>query len=225
MLAWELRQMKEEHPYLSDVQKIIHENIKEYWKIKGLEYNQPQIWNSKECVRNWFAAIQELLEASPVCNTPCKISSCICELMCIQRRDGVPSEFLSFSDFCGVTFPEEWHFISRQHSRRRGELPAAGPVLPQAPNLSAELSSALLSSAPLCPSHPGTATGSCPLEFGIPAHPCVYWELSTQITPLLFIWFYGIGLEVSSLGRSKSDLSSPGIPSWACSGIWIVTLH
>lgn len=93
------------------------------------------------------------------------------------------------------------------------------------PQCWAQLSSALLSSAPLCPSHPGTATGSCPLESGIPAHPCVYWELSTQITPLLFIWFYGIGLEVSSLGRSKSDLSSPGIPFWACSGIWIVTLH
>lgn len=37
LLARKSRQMKEEHPYLSEVQKIIHENINEYWKIKGLE--------------------------------------------------------------------------------------------------------------------------------------------------------------------------------------------
>lgn len=54
--------MKEEHPYLKDVQKIIHKNFYEYWMIKGLEYSQNQtgLWNSKECTQNLFAATEEL---------------------------------------------------------------------------------------------------------------------------------------------------------------------
>lgn len=54
--------MKEEHPYLKDVQKITHRNVYEYWMIKGFEYSQNQIhlWNSKEYIENLFAAIQEL---------------------------------------------------------------------------------------------------------------------------------------------------------------------
>ena len=51
----------EEHPHLKDVQKIIHENIYEYWMTKGLEYSQNKtgLWNSKECIQNLFAAVED----------------------------------------------------------------------------------------------------------------------------------------------------------------------
>lgn len=81
-----------------------------------------------------------------------------------------------------------------------GELPPAVPELPHCPQIS------FLS-----------CSGS--LEFHIPAHPCIHLESSTQSTPLFFIWFCSTGLEVNSLGRSKSDLRSPDIPCWPCSGI------
>lgn len=97
-----------------------------------------------------------------------------------------------------------------------GELPPAIPVLPHSPQISFLSSPPLLCSAAVDPCH---CHGPWPLEFNIPAHPCIYLEFNTQITPLFFIWFSCIELEVNSQGRSKSDLRSPDIPSWACSGI------
>lgn len=97
-----------------------------------------------------------------------------------------------------------------------GELPPAIPVLPHSPQISFLSSPPLLCSAAVDPCH---CHGPWPLEFNIPAHPCIYLEFNTQITPLFFIWFSCFELEVNSQGRSKSDLRSPDIPSWACSGI------
>lgn len=54
------------------------------------------------CLQQSKSYIKKLFEASSVCNVPRKISYCLCVLMCIQRKDWVLSEYLSFSDllFC-----------------------------------------------------------------------------------------------------------------------------
>lgn len=140
--------MKGEHPYLSDVQKIIHENINEYWKIKGLEYNQPQIWSLEfkgarsELVLQQSKSYLRLLQ----CVTPlvkwvtAYVSSC---------ASGGETESQASSSHslicCAVTFPEEWHFISRQHTRGRGGTPSSSPsASPLPPNLIPELLSPAL---------------------------------------------------------------------------------
>lgn len=172
--------------------KLFMEILMNVERLKDWDITKPKLVSGiqRSTFRIGFAAIQELLEAPPGCNTPCKMSYCICELMCIQRRGWVPSELLSFSDLLFRDF--SWGMALYQQAAHQGERgnSHSTPSAPQfPPNLLAELfSPALLSCC-------GSLSLSLPLGFHIPAHPCAYLELHTQITILLFIWFYGTGLE------------------------------
>lgn len=62
------------------------------------------------------------------CVTPLVKSVPACVSSCASRGDTEPQVSSSHSlRCCSVTFPKEWHFISRQHTRMRGGTPTSNP--------------------------------------------------------------------------------------------------
>lgn len=80
------------------------------------------------------------------CVTPLVKLVTACVSSCASRGETESQASSPHSPICcSVTFPKEWHFISRQHTRMRGGTPTSNPsASPLPPNLVPELFPAAL---------------------------------------------------------------------------------